>query len=457
MNIKKLLFKLIVSFLLSSLVSNLFAGTIFILPGGKAMGMGGAFVAVADDATAIYWNPAGLAQQKDAGLEFAGFYASAPARASKPLTNTTNAKAGYTDFPIPQVYPSEPSEFSSKPFETSAMLPFIGGYKRLDDTTVLGFGAYVTAGGGGKWESIVKGVAVNNDPNFGSFDGSTDDILAKVDASYGVMIFNISGAKTLSDKLSVGLGVNIAYMEDESKAIKTYTNNGGNPVPSYNIQIDQKATGYGYEAMAGAMYKATDKLDLAMVFRTGANIKLNGKANYNNTALVANSLPTSYSTNYTEDYRYPMTLGVGGSYFMTEKLRLAAEVDYLNYSTMQRYMKYDDVVNVEGQDTFTNENTNSGWEDTIMYSLGAEYKYTDKLSFLAGWQYEPSPYPQNKLTLLGTDQYSFNNFCIGCQYEYKQYKFSLGITKSFQKSISQDGISYDYEAEIYRFNVGYNF
>jgi hypothetical protein len=37
--------------------------------GARAMGMGGAFVAVADDATAVYWNPAGLAQLSKA--EFA--------------------------------------------------------------------------------------------------------------------------------------------------------------------------------------------------------------------------------------------------------------------------------------------------------------------------------------------------------------------------------------------------
>ncbi|HBR28706.1 MAG TPA: hypothetical protein DD789_04595, partial [Firmicutes bacterium] len=32
--------------------------------GGRAMGMGGAFTAVADDGTAAYWNPAGLTQLK---------------------------------------------------------------------------------------------------------------------------------------------------------------------------------------------------------------------------------------------------------------------------------------------------------------------------------------------------------------------------------------------------------
>lgn len=33
--------------------------------GARAMGMGGAFTAVADDASAVFWNPAGLAQLTD--------------------------------------------------------------------------------------------------------------------------------------------------------------------------------------------------------------------------------------------------------------------------------------------------------------------------------------------------------------------------------------------------------
>ena len=38
--------------------------------GGRAMGMGGAFIGVADDSTALYWNPAGLSQIKR--IEFFG-------------------------------------------------------------------------------------------------------------------------------------------------------------------------------------------------------------------------------------------------------------------------------------------------------------------------------------------------------------------------------------------------
>ncbi len=47
----------------------IYAGEVWAIPivGPKAMGMGGAFVAVADDTTAVYWNPAGLTKVK--GME----------------------------------------------------------------------------------------------------------------------------------------------------------------------------------------------------------------------------------------------------------------------------------------------------------------------------------------------------------------------------------------------------
>ncbi|WP_408955949.1 hypothetical protein [Natroniella sp. ANB-PHB2] len=46
-----------------------FAGQIY---GTKAHGMGGAFTAVADDASAIYWNPAGLVRSGLIGAQVNG-------------------------------------------------------------------------------------------------------------------------------------------------------------------------------------------------------------------------------------------------------------------------------------------------------------------------------------------------------------------------------------------------
>ena len=42
--------------------------------GARAVGMGGAFIAVADDATAASWNPAGLTQLKKPEISFAYSY-----------------------------------------------------------------------------------------------------------------------------------------------------------------------------------------------------------------------------------------------------------------------------------------------------------------------------------------------------------------------------------------------
>lgn len=66
---RKCLISAVIVTLVFAGVSNLFAisqaAVLFLLisPGARAAGMGEAFVAVADDATAAYWNPAGLAFQ----------------------------------------------------------------------------------------------------------------------------------------------------------------------------------------------------------------------------------------------------------------------------------------------------------------------------------------------------------------------------------------------------------
>jgi hypothetical protein len=51
----------VLAFIITLLTSVPAAAQSFVTLGTRAAGMGGAFVAVADDATAVYWNPAGLA------------------------------------------------------------------------------------------------------------------------------------------------------------------------------------------------------------------------------------------------------------------------------------------------------------------------------------------------------------------------------------------------------------
>jgi hypothetical protein len=54
-------------FLVGTMTAQASAQTSFEVVGSRALGMGGAFVAVADDPSAVFWNPAGLASGQPAG------------------------------------------------------------------------------------------------------------------------------------------------------------------------------------------------------------------------------------------------------------------------------------------------------------------------------------------------------------------------------------------------------
>jgi hypothetical protein len=67
--------------------------------GTRALGMGGAFVAVADDATAIYWNPAGLAT--GATFSLVGDVDSSKTRADERLPPAASRSGAFIGFGIP--------------------------------------------------------------------------------------------------------------------------------------------------------------------------------------------------------------------------------------------------------------------------------------------------------------------------------------------------------------------
>src|SRR5687768_14058729 len=54
-------------FFIGAVTAQASAQTSFEVVGSRALGMGGAFVAVADDPSAAFWNPAGLASGQPAG------------------------------------------------------------------------------------------------------------------------------------------------------------------------------------------------------------------------------------------------------------------------------------------------------------------------------------------------------------------------------------------------------
>lgn len=139
-----------------------YAKSHFITPGARAGGYGTAFSAIADDLTAIYYNPAGLAYQKDTQVMASLFYINYPVTSDKKYM-------GYSD-----------------KYSTSAVVPFVGFSTKFYYDTTIAAGIYVLGGGGGKLEGLPAGY--------------------KIEGQQSYMVYNISLARQLTDNFSLGLG-----------------------------------------------------------------------------------------------------------------------------------------------------------------------------------------------------------------------------------------------------------
>ena len=222
---RKLLSVLTAVLVVSATFSPAFARSIFITPGARANGLGGAFVAVADDLTAIYWNPAGLAKQKRSA-EIAATYISADVTSNNPFDPN---RVGTT----------------SRKFQTNALLPFLAGVVNTKNDMSVAAGVYAAGGGAGKY----------------------NDTAMPIDVSQSFMIYNVSAAKEIKKGLSVGIGVDMVNME----------NNLEFKIPAVGADTDIRDYGYGFQFNGGVLYDISSCLTGGLTIKSGTSIKLNCK------------------------------------------------------------------------------------------------------------------------------------------------------------------------------------
>ncbi|MHB9154614.1 MAG: OmpP1/FadL family transporter [Endomicrobiales bacterium] len=441
-------------------VSSVWSKGIFITPGVKANGLGGAFIGIADDPTAIYWNPAGLVQSKDSGVHLSAFYTASNATGNQALRNASIATidSANGDFPLPRIYDSslspllpnaEPASFNSKEFKTTALVPFAAGYTNYKGIT-LALGFYGVGGGGGKWEDSVSAAA----------PFTADTINASINATQAFMVGNISAAKELSPKVSVGLGVDIIQMTDNTKVNKAYVKSATSLlpalVPGYNATIENTASGTGIQVNGGAMYKILENLQAGLVFRSGTTIKLTGKTKIDQTGVPIPGLSASSEYNFDQNYAYPMTYGIGVAYNPTKAWTIAFGVDQNMYSVLKNNVDYATLPPTPLNLVIKDVDKSLSWKDTTQLRLGAEYRCCDRWALRAGVQNDPSVYSE-KLTLINTNQYSFIYATVGAGYRFGAVSVDLSYANGISDKPELAGRSYEYPLNIFRLGANYSF
>lgn len=376
--------------------------------GTKALGMGGAFVAVSNDATAMYWNPAGLAGQNS--------HLSAYFTGVMPIGSYQYDAAGIDAETEKNIYP------------TGGLL----GVYSHDDFT-FGLGIYVPAGLGAEW----------NGDDFVAFSGGQS---FKWESQIGVVAISPTFAYQVTDKFSIGVAANIYYaMFDLSRPDAADANQDG--IPETPVQYTEESTGIGFGATIGLKYDINKQFTVGATFRTTTAVTMEGTAD-----IVAPSLGgmTLVDTDFEREVSWPLWIGGGISYKPTECLTLALDAQYSKWSLLDEliaeYDKMDDSEFV------------LNWEDAVQIRFGGEYMVSPKTAIRFGYYYDPAPAPDETLNTLFPS--STNHVgTLGFGHSFGKYRIDAALEYLFgadrDVSPADDNFPGIHHLDVFAFGIGF--
>jgi len=322
--------------------------------GARARGMGGAFIGVADDATAVGWNPAGISQLDKMEASAVGLFANYKYSAEWNYSGTP----GSWETSVSHIAPA----FASFIFPTNVSqknLVFGVAYQRLIDMAYGEKDKGTWSGGTWTYEETQKG---------------------GVDAITPALAFQIT------PQFSLGAAGNILILGAKSEADYNWSDGDFR-----HSETDWKYS--GFDLNFGALV-TTPKFNIGASCRLPFDLKENGDYKENR-SIGGVAWDTSYS--YPENtYNFPLMLGFGVAFKPTDKLTLAGDFEMRKYSNTN--MKY----NINGVDYTDTLN----WVNCNQFRLGLEYVFSGPSAVFPvrlGFRTSPKTYKGGKGTFTNPD------------------------------------------------------
>ena len=399
-----------------SIVSLGFAGGIALSGvGTRAKSMGGAMRGLADDASAMYWNPAGLS-----------------------FLNETTLTVGihYVDFN------GEYENLDGETYENEDLLNLIPSLVYVkscpDKAWNWGFGIYVPFGLSAEWDMYQRPDTMNEMYLGGDINGNgtLDDLPLVWDGemeeneTYGSMMvidFHPTFSYKFNDKFSAGIGMSLDYASIKLTRVQlhegpTPETSLGKYLPTY---FEMNGTGMTFGANYGLMYKPTECLSIGLSGRLESELKFEGDADIdvylNNWFAMAQGLGTGangVTVNANPDAEativLPGDIGGGLGYKINENWLVSADFTYTMWESV-------DVINIEfsGVDSLMgapleDEEMVLDWTNTIRFGLGTEY-VMGPLAYRLGYYYDESPLNDETMSVTFPDFNTKNalNFGLG--------------------------------------------
>ncbi|MDR2240069.1 MAG: outer membrane protein transport protein [Zoogloeaceae bacterium] len=316
--------------------------------GIKAKGMAGVGIALPQDALAAATNPAGMAfvgDRLDAGLDWFR-----PIRDSELVP--VNAMPGVT------------GKFNGSG-KKNFFIPEFGYNKMLNPSMALGVSVY---GNGGMNTTYGNGGI----PLFNGFSGK------KTSMNMEQLFIAPTFAWKLNQDHAIGASVNLVYQTFELKGLDGFVASSMDPA-RFNDEGKDSSTGWGVKI--GYTGNLTDAVTVGATYQSrtwmGKFKKYRG--------LFANQ----------GEFDIPENYGIGIAVKATPKLTLAADIQRINYGSV------DSIANpvsrlLAGNPLGSDNGPGFGWRDMTVYKLGVSYAWSNALTLRAGFSTTRQPVPKNE-------------------------------------------------------------
>lgn len=411
--------------------------------GAKAMSMGNAFTAQADDPTALFYNPAGIAFLKGTQVNVGSttilvpqteFSGTAPLSGNPPTgvgTATVFEKAKQDIFIAPTVYATH--TFEGVPLSIglgiNAIYPLA---KTWDESSA--FRAEVMN---------IEVKPINIQPTVAyRFDNLNLALAAGLDITYALVSMQ-----------------KMAYAPDPSNANTAYELG--------NLGLDGTATDIGYNL--GLKWKPVDSISFGAAYRSKIDLHIDGTANFLATTPagfnmigMTTSATSPYSrTRVTSDVStritLPSSLGLGLAWQPNDKTTLEFDAEWTEWSSFEKLE-----FSFAGPQfaNFNNKPKPLKWQDVWCYKLGGQYAISKNIDLRAGYMFDKNPIPDSTLgpVLPDSDRHSFSigqgfhNDLVSLDIAYMWTHF-LDRTVNNQNMADMTGANGTYKSDVHLFGA----
>ncbi len=404
MTIKKTILMGMISILLFS-TQAFGAGFALYEHSARAVALGGAFVAQANDPSAIYYNPAGITQ-------LTGSWMMAGVTAIIPKLSITDEKGKKEETKDKTFYP-----------------PHFYITQQLNETFWFGLGANapfgLSTGFDSNWKgrynsytALVKTLTLNPNLVIKASDSISLAIgfsIHRTDAGFKQKISPVHVVQKNEKKIKSGIAYTSGLDPDSPNVdliYKTKFLDSAADLDDIDQEVEGRDTSPGINL--ALHYKATERLSIGITYRFKTTANLKGNTYYKNVGNLSgvnfNLSDFFYNATGSAELRMPDFFSIGTAYKLNKKIVMEADFWMTGWSSYNE-------LPIIFQNALGDQTKRKSYKDVWTFRFGLEYKHSDTFTGRLGYVYDQSPIPDDTIDyMLPSNDRQLINTGIGFKY-----------------------------------------